>query len=194
MGRNNPLIRSNLLRLYNSPPSNVRGRHRGRAASYLTPPAQIPACRFPAPGSSVVLAPQSGLRRQLCLSRFRSPDNAWSFHLVAVEYFPEVPAPAESQAARSPPPATRASLADSRVLRVARGRPRCAEKSARSVYHPQRQPLLPPWPPSRADSASPAPASCPWPRTAVSQERDVGRQTIPLVRGQGRYMDNTLSP
>jgi hypothetical protein len=30
--------------------------HRGRDASYPTPPAQIPACRFLAPGSSEVLA------------------------------------------------------------------------------------------------------------------------------------------
>jgi len=33
----------------------VRSR-RGRDAGYPTPPAQIPACGFPAPGSSVVLA------------------------------------------------------------------------------------------------------------------------------------------
>jgi len=32
------------------------GARRGRDAGYPTPPAQIPACGFPAPGSSVVLA------------------------------------------------------------------------------------------------------------------------------------------
>ena len=31
-------------------------RRRGRDAGYPTPPAQIPACGFPAPGSSVILA------------------------------------------------------------------------------------------------------------------------------------------
>ena len=36
-------------------PYRVAGR-RGRDASYPTPPAQIPACGFPAPGSSVRLA------------------------------------------------------------------------------------------------------------------------------------------
>jgi hypothetical protein len=30
--------------------------HRGRTASYPTAPAQIPACSFPAPGSSGILA------------------------------------------------------------------------------------------------------------------------------------------
>src|SRR5262245_11239081 len=32
------------------------GAHRGRTAGYPTAPAQIPACGFPAPGSSVRLA------------------------------------------------------------------------------------------------------------------------------------------
>src|SRR5262249_21522411 len=39
--------------------------HRGRDASYPTPPAQIPACRFLAPGSSEILA--SAGRRCYCL-------------------------------------------------------------------------------------------------------------------------------
>jgi hypothetical protein len=37
-------------------PRKGRGNHRGRTASYPTAPAQIPACGFPAPGSSVRLA------------------------------------------------------------------------------------------------------------------------------------------
>lgn len=38
-------------------------RHRGRTASYPTAPAQIPACSFPAPGSSGILA--SAIRPRL---------------------------------------------------------------------------------------------------------------------------------
>jgi hypothetical protein len=34
----------------------LKGEHRGRDAGYPTPPAQIPACGFPAPGSSAILA------------------------------------------------------------------------------------------------------------------------------------------
>ena len=40
---------------YNKMEGHFRHR-RGRDAGYPTPPAQIPACGFPAPGSSVVLA------------------------------------------------------------------------------------------------------------------------------------------
>ena len=60
-------------------------RYRGRAADYSTPPAQIPACSFPAPGFSVVLAPQSSLSPTfgwLCLGSF---SYVWSFYLEAVK-------------------------------------------------------------------------------------------------------------
>ena len=40
-------------------------RRRGRDAGYPTPPAQIPACGFPAPGSSVTLASALSLQRQV---------------------------------------------------------------------------------------------------------------------------------
>src|SRR5438034_1415117 len=46
-------------------------RHRGRTASYPTAPAQIPACSFPAPGSSALLASALQLRLSLTLSLLR---------------------------------------------------------------------------------------------------------------------------
>src|SRR2546427_8854416 len=49
-------------RLWDRPTSSG---HRGRDAGYPTPPAQIPACRFLAPGSSEILA--SARRRSDCL-------------------------------------------------------------------------------------------------------------------------------
>ena len=47
----------------------------GRAASYPTPPAQIPACGFPARGSSVTLASDSAriIQHQLTVATFRDP-------------------------------------------------------------------------------------------------------------------------
>src|SRR5262249_26006002 len=53
------LLMSNPLRIYcarylaRSPMASLLCRRRGRDAGYPTPPAQIPACGFSAPGSSV---------------------------------------------------------------------------------------------------------------------------------------------
>ena len=40
---------------------------RGRDAGYPTPPAQIPACGFPAPGSSVILASALPVTREIAI-------------------------------------------------------------------------------------------------------------------------------
>src|SRR6266480_4917683 len=59
---------------------------RGRDTSHLMPPAQIPACGFPAPGSSDALASVEGRRYEFS----RSPDSSsfrepWCGYLIVVE-------------------------------------------------------------------------------------------------------------
>ena len=62
-------------------------RRRGRDASCPTPPAQIPACSFPAPGSSTILASAQGSARR---SRQSHPwSDPWLGYLEVLQQLTE---------------------------------------------------------------------------------------------------------
>ena len=58
----------------------IARRHRRRTTSYPIAPAQIPACGFPAPGSSEILASASGFKsaKHSAASRHAARHQYWS--------------------------------------------------------------------------------------------------------------------